>query len=50
MTAGQPADGQIVVIVPAENPTLTPAAARVLLDILVELTETPALEETPHDG
>jgi hypothetical protein len=42
------ADG-VTVRVPAELPTLTPRVARVLLGILVELTEVPVLDR-PEEG
>ncbi|MFI6025088.1 hypothetical protein [Amycolatopsis magusensis] len=43
-------DGQPVrVILPVEMPVLTVAAARVLLAILVELTEVPVLD-VPGEG
>lgn len=42
------ADG-VTVRVPAELPTLTPRVARLLLGILVELTEVPVLDR-PEEG
>jgi hypothetical protein len=49
MTSQHPANEPVQVRLPAELPTLTTSAARVLLGILVELTETPVLEATPDD-
>lgn len=43
-----PADG-VTVRVPAELPALMPGVARVLLGILVELTEVPVLDR-PEEG
>lgn len=43
-------DQPIDVLVPRDPPELTPTVARLLLDILIELTGVPVLEETAHDG
>jgi hypothetical protein len=54
MSATRPEDRAIRVILPAELPSLTPAVARGLLAILIELTEVPVLdgpaEEVDRDG
>jgi hypothetical protein len=54
MSAGHSEDRPIRVILPAGLPKLTPAVARGLLAILIELTEVPVLdgpvEEVDRDG
>lgn len=53
MSAARSEDGPIRVTLPAVLPDLTPAVARGLLAILIELTEVPVLdrpgEEVDHD-
>lgn len=44
MSAARSEDGSIRVTLPAELPELTPAVARGLLAILIELTEVPVLD------
>ena len=44
MSATHSEDRPIRVILPAELPELTPAVARGLLAVLIELTEVPALD------
>ena len=54
MSATRSGDRQVRVILPAGLPELTPAVARGLLAILIELTEVPVLdgpaEEVDRDG
>lgn len=54
MSAANSKDQPIRLILPAGLPNLTPAVARGLLAILIELTEVPVLdgpaEEVNHDG
>ncbi|QFU89501.1 hypothetical protein [Amycolatopsis sp. YIM 10] len=49
MSAIEPGGQHVRVILPDEMPVLTVAAARVLLAILVELTEVPVLD-APSEG
>jgi hypothetical protein len=44
MSADRSEDPQIRVILPAGLPELTPAVARALLAVLIEVTEVPALD------
>ncbi len=50
MTADGPVEGMVWVRLPAEPPVLTPAAARALLVILVDLTEIEAPERPSDEG
>ncbi|MDI5982364.1 hypothetical protein [Amycolatopsis magusensis] len=49
MSAIEPGGQPVRVILPGEMPVLTVAAARVLLAILVELTDVPVLD-VPSEG
>jgi hypothetical protein len=44
------ADERVTVRVPSELPVLTPAVSRILLAILVELTEVEVLDGPPEGG
>lgn len=44
MSRGRCEDDELVVHLPDESPVLTPKASRILLGILVELTETETLD------
>jgi hypothetical protein len=50
MTAYRKEGEDITVRLPAELPVLTPTVARILLDILIEVTEVPVLERPAEGG
>lgn len=53
MTSHDPEKDELTVRLPDELPVLTPSVSRILLDILVELTEVEPLDgptdKEPHD-
>ncbi len=49
MTDGEPDKGELAVRLPHELPVLTPTASRILLDILVELTDLEAPDGPPEE-